>query len=61
MTNARSKDPVILDRDALDEVDTFTSLGSAINKKVGADVKVKIGKARAAFLQLKKHLEFQNS
>ena len=54
-TNTTSKDPIMLDENVLEEVDTFTYLGSVINKKGGtdADVKARIGKARAAFLQLK--------
>ncbi|KAK3770067.1 hypothetical protein RRG08_043223 [Elysia crispata] len=40
---------------ALEEVESFTYLGSIVDKKGGtdADVRVRIGKARAAFKQLK--------
>jgi len=53
--NARSQDPVTLNGKELEEVDTFTYLGSIIDKEGGtdADVKARIGKARAAYLQLK--------
>ena len=39
----------------LEEVETFKYLGSIVDKQGGsdADVKARIGKARAAFLQLK--------
>ena len=39
----------------LEEVETFTYLGSIINQQGGtdADVKTRIGKARAAFIALK--------
>ena len=53
--NTTQEDPVILERTALEEVEAFTYLGSVIDKKGGtdADVKARIGKARAAFIQLK--------
>ena len=53
--NAASTDPVTLEGNALEEVETFTYLGSVINKRGGtdADVRARIGKARVAFLQLK--------
>ena len=52
--NANRQTPICLDGQALEEVDQFTYLGSIINKQGGtdADVKVRIGKARAAFNQL---------
>lgn len=48
--------PIGLEGEALEEVESFTYLGSVVDKLGGtdADVKVQIGKARAAFLQLKK-------
>ena len=53
--NAASTTPILLDREALEEVENFTYLGSIVDKQGGtdADVKIRIGKARAAFLQLK--------
>ncbi|KAK4471060.1 hypothetical protein MN116_000571 [Schistosoma mekongi] len=53
--NTGSTNPIQLDGETLEEVDTFTYLGSIIDEKGGsdADVKTRIGKARAAFLQLK--------
>ena len=47
--------PISLEGEALEEVDNFTYLGSIMDKQGGtdADVKVRIGKARAAFNQLK--------
>ena len=45
----------------LEEVETFTYLGSIVNNDGGtdADVKARIGNAIVAFLQLKKHMERQ--
>ncbi|KAK4467973.1 hypothetical protein MN116_000243 [Schistosoma mekongi] len=53
--NTGSTNPIQLDGETLEEVNTFTYLGSIIDEKGGsdADVKTRIGKARAAFLQLK--------
>ena len=47
--------PITLDGEALEEVEIFTSLGSIIYKQgiYEAYVKVRIGKASAAFLQVK--------
>ncbi|XP_076451319.1 uncharacterized protein LOC143287222 [Babylonia areolata] len=47
--------PITLDGEALEDVESFPYLGSIVNKQGGtdADVKVRIGKARAAFRQLK--------
>ena len=47
--------PITLEGEALEEVESFTYLGSVVDKLGGtdADVKVRIGKARAAFHQLK--------
>ena len=53
--NAQSENPIKLADEALEEVESFTYLGSIVNGQGGtdADVKTRIGKARAAFLQLK--------
>ena len=53
--NALSENPIKLADEVLEEVESFTYLGSIVNGQGGtdADVKTKIGKARAAFLQLK--------
>ncbi|XP_073714068.1 uncharacterized protein [Misgurnus anguillicaudatus] len=53
--NNIKNDPVLLDGEALEEVEAFTYLGSVIDKQGGtdADVKARIRKARAAFLQLR--------
>ena len=53
--NAVSMEPVKLEGNEIDEVETFTYLGSIIDKHGGtdADVKARIGKARGAFIQLK--------
>ena len=46
---------ITLDGEALEDVETFTYLGSIIDEHGGsdADVRARIGKARAAYLQLK--------
>ena len=53
--NAASIDPVTLDGCSLEEVESFTYLGSIIDKQGGtdADVKARIGKARTAFTLLR--------
>ncbi|KAK3759533.1 hypothetical protein RRG08_045818 [Elysia crispata] len=53
--NSASTAPILLEDVALEEVESFTYLGSIVDKKGGtdADVRVRIGKARAAFKQLK--------
>lgn len=53
--NTAATEPVTLDGQALEEVDSFTYLGSIIDNQGGtdADVKARIGKARVAFIQLK--------
>ncbi|KAK3780034.1 hypothetical protein RRG08_029727 [Elysia crispata] len=57
--NSASTAPILLEDVALEEVESFTYLGSIVDKKGGADadVRVRIGKARAAFKQLKKCVE----
>ncbi|KAK7095931.1 hypothetical protein V1264_005285 [Littorina saxatilis] len=53
--NTTSKEPITLSGSPLEEVQSFTYLGSIIDQQGGtdADVKARIGKARAAFIQLK--------
>ena len=53
--NNNNTTPVTLAGEALEEVESFTYLGSVVDKLGGtdADVKVRIGKARAAFHQLR--------
>ncbi|CAH8452260.1 unnamed protein product [Schistosoma bovis] len=53
--NTECTNPITIDGDDLEDVKTFTYLGSIIDEHGGsdADVKVRIGKARAAYLQLK--------
>ncbi|VDO72378.1 unnamed protein product [Schistosoma margrebowiei] len=52
---AENSNPITLDGETLEEVECFTYLGSIIDEQGGsdADVKARIGKARAPFLQLK--------
>ncbi|CAH8469021.1 unnamed protein product [Schistosoma curassoni] len=52
---AENSNPITLDGETLEDVESFTYLGSIIDEQGGsdADVKARIGKARAAFLQLK--------
>ena len=47
----------MLGENVLEEVENFTYLGSIVNNLGGtdSDVKARIGKARVAFLQLKKN------
>ncbi|VDO61203.1 unnamed protein product [Schistosoma margrebowiei] len=51
--NTACTDPITIDGEDLEDVKTFTYLGSIIDEQGGsdADVKVRIGKARAAYLQ----------
>ncbi|VDO75968.1 unnamed protein product [Schistosoma margrebowiei] len=53
--NTENSSPITLDDETLEDVESFTYLGSIINEQGGsdADVKARIGKAWAAFLQLK--------
>ncbi|VDP39084.1 unnamed protein product [Schistosoma margrebowiei] len=53
--NTACTDPITIDREDLEDVKTFTYLGSIIDEQGGsdADVKTRIGKARAAYLQLR--------
>ncbi|KAL3877822.1 hypothetical protein ACJMK2_035466 [Sinanodonta woodiana] len=53
--NYTINNPVTLNGIPLEEVESFTYLGSIFNQQGGtdADVKARIGKARAAFIQLK--------
>ncbi|CAH8435903.1 unnamed protein product [Schistosoma intercalatum] len=52
---AENSNPITLDGETLEDVESFTYLGSIIDEQGGsdADVKARIGKTRAAFLQLK--------
>ena len=54
--NTSSNTQITLEGTNLEEVDSFTYLGSIIDIQGGtdADIRVRIGKARAAFKQLKK-------
>ncbi|VDP33192.1 unnamed protein product [Schistosoma margrebowiei] len=53
--NTACTDPITIDREDLEDAKTFTYLGSIIDEHGGsdADVKARIGKARAAYLQLR--------
>ncbi|VDP57936.1 unnamed protein product [Schistosoma curassoni] len=54
--NTECTNPIIINGEDLEDVKTFTYLGSIIDEHGGgsdADVKVRIGKARAAYLQLR--------
>ena len=53
--NHRNQDPILIENEPLEEVDSFTYLGSVVDQIGGtdSDVKARIGKARASFLQLK--------
>ncbi|VDP41295.1 unnamed protein product [Schistosoma margrebowiei] len=52
---AENSNPITLDGETLEDVESLTYLGSIIDEQGGsdADVKARIGKARTAFLQLK--------
>ncbi|VDP50981.1 unnamed protein product [Schistosoma margrebowiei] len=52
---AENNNPITIDGETLENVESFTYLGSIIDEQGGsdADVKARIGKARTAFLQLK--------
>ncbi|VDP46899.1 unnamed protein product [Schistosoma margrebowiei] len=52
---AENNNPITLDGETLEDVESFTYLGSIIDEQGGsdADVKARIGKARVTFLQLK--------
>ncbi len=54
-TNVSNINPITLNGCPLEEVQSFTYLGSIIDQQGGtdADVKARIGKARVAFIQLK--------
>ncbi|VDO55894.1 unnamed protein product [Schistosoma margrebowiei] len=52
--NTACKNPITIDGENLEDVKTFTYLGSIIDEHGGSgDVKARIGKARAVYLQLK--------
>ncbi|VDP47604.1 unnamed protein product [Schistosoma margrebowiei] len=50
-SKAENNNPITLDGETLEDVESFTYLGSIIDEQGGsdADVKVRIGKARTAF------------
>ncbi|VDO53967.1 unnamed protein product [Schistosoma margrebowiei] len=52
--NSENSNPITLGCETLEDVEFFTYLGNIIDEQGGsdADVKVRIGKARTAFLQL---------
>ncbi|VDO61676.1 unnamed protein product [Schistosoma curassoni] len=52
---AGNSNPITLDGKTLEDVESFTYMGSIIDEKGGsdADAKARIGKARTGFLQLK--------
>ncbi|VDP62130.1 unnamed protein product [Schistosoma curassoni] len=52
--NTACTNPITLDGEDLEDVKTFTYLGSIIDEQGGSDtdVKARIGKARAAYIQL---------
>lgn len=54
-TNSSNTNPITLSRSPLEEVQSFTYLGSIIDQHGGteADVKARTGKTRGAFIQLK--------
>ncbi|VDP41847.1 unnamed protein product [Schistosoma margrebowiei] len=53
--NTENINPITFDGEYVEEMETFTYLGSIIDEKGGsdADVKARIGKAKRAFLQVK--------
>ncbi|VDO63630.1 unnamed protein product [Schistosoma margrebowiei] len=53
--NTENNNLITLDGETLENVESFTYLGSIIGKQGGSDAEVKerIGKSRTAFLQLK--------
>ncbi|VDP03312.1 unnamed protein product [Schistosoma margrebowiei] len=53
--NTACTNRIVFDGEALEDVKTYTYLGSTIDEQGGsdADVKARIGKARAAYLQLR--------
>ena len=53
--NTPNEDPIQLEQERLEDVDSFTYLGSVVDQQGGsdADIKARLGKARTAFIQLK--------
>ncbi|VDO57620.1 unnamed protein product [Schistosoma margrebowiei] len=53
--NTENSNPITLDGETLEDVESFRYLGSIIDEQRGsdADIKARIGKARASFLQMK--------
>ncbi|VDO92632.1 unnamed protein product [Schistosoma margrebowiei] len=61
--NTENSKPLTLDGKTVEDVESFTYLGSIINEQRGsdADVKARSDKARAAFLQLKNNMKFKTT
>ncbi|VDP68613.1 unnamed protein product [Schistosoma mattheei] len=61
--NTARNNRITIDGEDLEDVKTFTYLGSTIDEHDGSDedVKARTGKARAAYLQLKGHLELKTA
>ena len=53
--NTKNNNPITLNGEPLEETDSFTYLGSTINKNGGTeeDVKARIQKARVVFIMLR--------
>ena len=53
--NTPNEDPIQLEQERLEDVDSFTYLGSVVDQQGGsdADIKARLGKARTAFIKLK--------
>ncbi|VDP56134.1 unnamed protein product [Schistosoma margrebowiei] len=61
--NTACTNPITIDGEDLEDVKTFTYLGSIIDEHGGsdADMKARIGKARAAFLTTEERLELKTT
>ena len=55
--NTKNNNPITLNGETLEETDSFTYLGSTVNKNGGTeeDVKARIQKARVAFIMFRKN------
>ncbi|VDP39934.1 unnamed protein product [Schistosoma mattheei] len=60
---AENSNPITRDGETLEDVESFTYLGSIIDEQGSsdADVKVKIGKARTAFLSIEEYMELKTT
>ncbi len=58
--NIKSRDPIVIGDQPLEEVDKFTYLGNIIDGGAEEDVKVRIGKARTVFHNLNKIWKYKN-